>query len=486
MGSIKKSIVSGAIWSFLERMSAQLVSVIVAIILARLLSPNEYGTISLVTIFISLGNVFVTDGFGSALIQKKDADDVDFSTVFYFGIAFSMLLYVALFFGANWIAKFYEKPILVPVIRVLSIKLIIASFNSVQLAYVSRNMLFKRFFYSNQIGTIISAVVGILMAYNGFGVWSLVAQDLTNSCIDTMALWITVKWRPIKKFSFGRLKMLFSYGWKLLVQSFANTLYGNIRSLVIGKVYTPEDLAYYNKGSDYPNNLIAANVDTAINKALFPAMAKEQQDFNRIKSIARRATKLCSYVMCPLLIGFASCADSFVMLLLTEKWMPIVPYIQIICVCLLIRPAQTTALQAIKATGKSDIVLKMDMPVRFFGIVALIIAVQYGVIYIAISEVVVEFFGLLLYGMACDKVIGYSLSEIFVDLGYNVIQALLMGICVWGCGKVTNFSHLFTILIQVFVGFFTYILVSVVFKNENFKYLLDVAIKVIKKRKNIN
>lgn len=471
MDKIKKSIISGMFWKFSERIAAQLVSLIVTIILARLLLPSDYGAVSLVMIFITIANVFVSDGFGSALIQKKDADQIDFSTVFYFSIVFSILLYGLIFALAPLVANFYDLPILIPVLRVLAIKVPIAAMNSVQQAYVSRNMLFKRFFYSTLIGTIASAVVGITLAYKGFGVWALVAQYLTNTIMDTLILWFTVKWRPKFVFSIKRLKSLFSYGWKLLVQSLIVTLYGNLRSLLIGKFYTTEDLAFYTKGSYYPN-LIVVNVDSAMSAALFPAMAKEQMSKERVKNIARRATKLCSYIMSPLLIGFAVCADTFVMLFLTEKWLPIVPYIRIICVGLLFRAAQTATLQAMKAVGKSDYVLKIDIPVRIFGIFIVLITMKLGVIYVAISEILVAIFGLLLYSYACNKVVKYSIKEIFSDFSWNVLSAAVMGIIVYFIPFIINNKPLILLIVQVVVGGLFYLAISHITKNENYHYIL--------------
>lgn len=478
--TMKKKVVSGLFWKFSERITAQLVSLVVSIVLARLLLPEDYGAISLVTIFITLANVFVSDGFGVALIQKKDADNVDFSTVFYFSIFFSLMLYIVLFWAAIPIAAFYDMPILVPVLRVLSLRVPVAAVNSVQQAYVSRKMIFKRFFFATIIGTIISAIVGIIMAYSGFGVWALVAQYMTNTTIDTLVLWMTVKWRPDAVFSFKRLKNLFQYGWKLLVQSLMVTLYANLRSLVIGKVYSSADLAYYNKGSQFPN-LIVTNVDTAISSTLFPAMSHEQQSRDRIKAIAKRAVKLCSYIMCPLLIGFAACADSFVVSVLTEKWLPIVPYLRIICFNLLFRPAQTATLQAIKSTGRSDAVLKMDIPVRIFGITSLIFAMRFGVIYIAWTELIVGMFGMILYGMVCEHIVGYKLSELIIDFAPNVIASLIMGGIVLSLEYVLSVPSVVMLLIQVILGAFCYIIISIIMRNDNFMYLKKEIVRMLKK-----
>lgn len=473
----KEKIISGVFWKFLERIMAQLVSMIVAIVLARLLSPNDYGTIALVTIFITIANVFVTDGLGSSLIQKKDADNNDFSTVFFFNIIFCTALYIVVFFLAYVVADFYDKPILIPVLRVLGIKILISSINSVQHAYVARNMLFKRFFYSTLIGTIISAFVGIGMAYHGFGVWALVAQELTNCTIDLAVLWITVKWRPNFYFSFYRLKELFNYGWKLFVQSLFVNIYGNLRSLIIGKVYTTEDLAFYTKGSYYPN-LIIANVDTALNSALFPAMSQEQSTEGRVKQIAKRSLGMCSYVLCPILVGFAVTSPIVVEMVLTSKWLPIVPFIRVFCLSLMFRPAQSAMLQAVKAVGNSDLVLKYDMPIRFIGIGIIIVTVRMGTIYIAYGEVLVAVIGLILYSIACKKSINYSLGEVIGDFLPNVVISLIMGICVY---LVSFFGgmlpDLVCLFIQILVGIFSYMFLSVITKNANMNYLFKIITK---------
>ena len=259
------------IWRFAERSGAQLVSFVVSIVLARMLSPNDYGTIALVTVFTAIMEVFVNCGLGTALIQKKDADDLDFSSVFYFNFVVCLILYAGMFFCSPLIANFYEDVTLIPIIRVLSITILIAGVKGIQQAYVSRNMLFKRFFFSTIGGTIFSAFLGIGMAYMGFGVWALVAQQLSNTAIDTIILWITVKWRPKRVFSWKRLKNLLKFGWKLLVSSLLDTVYNNLRNLVIGRMYSSADLAYYNQGDKFPK-VIVTNINTSIDSVLLPTM----------------------------------------------------------------------------------------------------------------------------------------------------------------------------------------------------------------------
>lgn len=326
-----KNIVSNFIWRFAERCGAQLVSFVVSIVLARILAPEDYGTIALVTVFTAILQVFVDSGLGTALIQKKDADDLDFSSVFYFNFSICLVLYAVMFIVAPYIAIFYEDMTLTSVIRVLSLTIVISGVKGIQQAYVSRNMLFKRFFFSTIGGTIFSAFLGIGLAFSGCGVWALVAQQLSNTMIDTLILWITVKWKPKKEFSWKRLRTLFSYGWKLLVSSLLDTVYNNLRNLIIGKMYSSADLAYYNQGDKFPK-IIVTNINTSIDSVLLPTMSNEQDDRNRIKSMTRRAIKTSIYVMAPLMMGLAFCAESIVELVLTDKWLPCVPFLRLFCI----------------------------------------------------------------------------------------------------------------------------------------------------------
>ena len=298
---LKNKTISGLFWKFGERITAQLVTFVVSIVLARLLSPKEYGAIALITVFITISNVFVDSGFSSALVQKKNADDVDFSTVFYFNVAFSAVLYLIVFLISPFVASFYDMPELCSALRVLGISILIYGLKSVQQSYVSRHMIFKKFFFATIGGTLASAIIGIVMAYFGFGVMALVAQHLSNVFIDTIILWITVKWRPKKAFSFEKLKVLFSFGWKILVSSLIDTVYTNIRQLIIGKLYSKNDLAYYNKGKSFPV-LIVDNINTTIDSVMLPSMASVQTDVSRLKNLTRRSIKISSYIMCALML----------------------------------------------------------------------------------------------------------------------------------------------------------------------------------------
>lgn len=423
-------VLSGLFWKFGERISAQLVTFIVSIVLARLLSPDDYGNIALVTVFITIANVFVVNGFGSALIQKQEADNVDFSSVFYANIVFSCFLYVIIFLVSPVVADFYASPILCPVLRVLGLRIPVAAINSVQQAYVSRHMLFKKFFFSTLFGTLLSGVVGCVMAYMGFGIWALVAQYLVNTSVDTIVLWFTVRWRPDFVFSFSRVKVLLSYGWKLLLSGLLDTGYTQLRSLIIGKKYTSADLAYYNRGQQYPQ-LVVTNINTSISSVLFPAISKCQDDLSRVKSMTRRAIKTSSYIMWPLMIGLGVIAEPLVSFMLTDKWLPCVPYLQIACFTYAFWPIHTANLEALKAIGRSDIFLQLEILKKGIGLVLLFLTMNYGVMAIALSLVVSTIISSFINASPNKKLLGYSYFDQIKDMVPSFLLSCVMGIIIY-------------------------------------------------------
>jgi len=395
------------IWRFAERCGAQLVSFIVSIVLARILVPEDYGTIALVTVFTAILQVFVDSGLGTALIQKKEADDLDFSSVFYFNLVVCVILYIGMFVASPYIAAFYGDDTLTPIIRVLSLTIIISGVKGIQQAYVSRNMLFKRFFFSTIGGTIFSAILGIGMAYAGFGVWALVVQQLSNTAIDTLILWITVKWRPKKLFSWSRLKVLLSFGWKLLVSSLLDTGYNNLRNLIIGKMYSSADLAFYNQGDKFPK-VIVTNINTSIDSVLLPTMSNVQDDKERVKQMTRRAIKTSTYVMAPLMMGLAFCAEPIVSLVLTDKWFPCVPFLRIFCITYMFWPVHTANLNAINAMGRSDWFLRLEITKKIMGMTILLSTMWFGVMAMAYSLLLSSVLSQIINSWPNRKLLGYG------------------------------------------------------------------------------
>ncbi len=474
-----ENVVKGFIWRFAERCGAQLVSFIVSIVLARLLVPEDYGTIALVTVFTVILQVFVDSGLGTALIQKKDADDLDFSSVFYFNFVVCLVLYAGMFMAAPYIAKFYDDISLTPVIRVLSLTIVISGVKGIQQAYVSRNMLFKKFFFSTIGGTIFSAFLGIGMAYIGFGVWALVAQQLSNTMIDTLILWITVKWRPKKMFSWQRLKELLAFGWKLLVSALLDTGYNNLRNLIIGKMYSPTDLAFYNQGDKFPK-IIITNINTSIDSVLLPTMSNSQDDRERIKQMTRRAIKTSTYVMAPLMMGLAFCAEPIVSLILTDKWLPCVPFLRIFCITYMFWPVHTANLNAINAMGRSDWFLKLEIIKKVVGLTILLSTMWFGVMAMAYSLLLGSVLSQIINSWPNKKMLNYGYLEQVRDFAPGILLAVIMGICVYFIGYI-SLSVIFKLIIQIVSGALIYIAGSAILNLEEFQYLLGMIKSFMKK-----
>lgn len=464
-----KNIISNFIWRFAERCGAQIVQFVVSIILARLLAPEVYGTISLILVFTTILNVFIDSGMGNALIQKKDADDLDFSTVFFFNVSMCSVLYLIMFFAAPKIAVFYKDLSLVAVIRVLSLTLVISGIKNVQQAYVSRTMQFKKFFFSTLGGTIGAAVVGIILAYTGFGVWALVAQQLFNAAVDTCILWVTVKWRPKKMFSFERFKGLFSYGWKLLASSLLDTVYNNVRQLIIGRMYSSSDLAFYNRGKQFPD-LIINNINTSIDSVLLPTMSQEQDDRDRVKAMTRRAIKTSTYIMAPLMMGLAFCGTPLVRLILTEKWLACVPFMRIFCITSMFYPIHTANLNAIKAMGRSDTFLRLEVIKKMIGMVLLVITMWFGVMAMAYSLLVASISNQIINSWPNRKLLNYGYLEQLKDILPGILLAVGMGFCVYMIQWI-GLPDLLTLCIQVVAGMIIYFGVSKMLKFESFTYV---------------
>lgn len=475
----KNSFLSNFIWRFAERCGAQLVTFIVSVVLARILVPEDYGQIALITVFTTIMQVFVDSGLGTALIQKKDADDLDFSSVFYFNFAICLVLYVAMFVAAPFIAGFYSDSSLTPIIRVISLTIVISGVKGIQQSYVSRNMLFKRFFYSTLGGTIFSAFFGIALAYAGFGVWAIVAQQLSNTAIDTLILWLTVKWRPKKMFSWERLKGLLSFGWKMLTSSLLDTVYNNIRSLIIGKMYSSSDLAFYDQGKKFPN-VIVTNINTSIDSVLLPTMSNAQDDASRVKSMTRRAIKTSTYIMAPLMMGLAFCATPVVRLVLTDKWLPCVPFLRIFCITYMFYPIHTANLNAIKAMGRSDLFLKLEIAKKIVGMALLLSTMWFGVMAMAYSLLVSSVLSQIINSWPNRKLLNYGYLEQLKDILPGIALAVFMGCCV---NIVTLFqlSNVVTLLIQIPMGAVIYIATSSLLHLESFEYLMDMTRPMVRK-----
>lgn len=465
-------VIRSFLWKFLEKASTQLIQFVVTIVLARLLLPSEYGAIALVTVFLALCNVIVDGGLNTALIQKKDADDLDFSTIFYFGILLSIFMYFLMFISAPAIASFYEQTDLVPIIRILSLSLPLFAINSIQRAFVSKKMLFKRLFYSSLGAIIVSGAIGIYMAYKGYGVWALVAQSISSQFVTTIIMWYTIRWRPVIAFSIDRFKRLFDYGWKIFGANFITALFVNARKLVIGKYYTPASLACYEKGGHLPS-MVVENVFSSMQTILLPTLSESQNDRKQVKSMMRRSTKLSCFLIYPLMVLMIVAAKPIVELLLTDTWIDAVPFVQILCISYFFRPITISNWEAIKALGYSGITLKLEVVKKIIDIAILVITAFISVYAIAIGQVLFNIICVFINLAPNRKLLDYGVREQLVDASPTLLISLASGFIVYWI-QYLPIHNFWIILIQFVVGGGIYLGLSAVFKEESYLYIRQI------------
>ena len=481
--NLKKNTTSGIFWKGLERIFAQLVSAIVTIILARILIPDDYSIVSVVTIFFTFCNILISGGFNSALVQKKEADITDYSTVLMINMIVATVLYLILFFFAPFIAELFDKELLTSVIRIMGVTFFINAFKSVLSAKITSDLQFKKFFWSTIIGTIVSGIIGIYMALKGYGVWALVVQQMVNSFVDTLVLTITSKFRFKFVISGERFKKLFKFGWKILLSSLINETYNQTKPLIVGLKYSTLDLAYYNKGKTYPN-LFASTANDTLSFALFPVMSKIQDDKTQILSVTRRFMQISSFLVFPMMIGFLAISEPFVKVVLTDKWLPIVPYLMIFCVSDMLKPIQTGNLQAIKAIGRGDVYLILEIikKILFFSVIIVFVFLTNNPTALALSGILTSVFASLINSFPNQKLLGYSYKMQVSDLLLNFITAGIMGVAVYFMNFIP-INIIVLLFLQVLLGIVLYLGLNILLKNKSLIYLLT-NLKIYLSRKN--
>jgi Membrane protein involved in the export of O-antigen and teichoic acid len=479
----KFTVVSSLFWKLMERGGTQGIQFVVQILLARLLLPGDYGLIAIISIFIAIANVIIQNGFSTALIQGKNMGNADFSSVFYLNLLVTAILYTVLFFIAPFIAAFYKNDQFVPLLRTLSIVLFFGALNSIQNAVIARNMQFKKLFFSSLCAIIASGAAGILFAYWGYGVWALVFQQLINQLLITVVLWLIVKWRPQKLFSYQRVKILFSFGWKVLVSSLIDTIYMNLRNLIVGKLFNPDVLGFYNRGDQFPSILLT-NIDGSIQAVMFPTLSTSQDNRERVKYMVRRSIVTSSFVLLPVMMGLAVCAKPLVELLLTDKWLPCVPFLQISCLMYALWPVHTANLQAINALGRSDIYLKLEIIKKIMGVAILVITLFYGVYAIAWGGAAASLLSVFINSYPNKKLLGYSYREQLRDIMPSLGLSIAMGTVTYSI-YFFNLPSLATLILQATIGILVYLIMAGLLKLECYTYLKTTFKLGIKQKKEV-
>ena len=482
--SFRNKTISGVIWKAMESGGNQAVRFVISVVLARMLDPQNYTTLALLLIFVNIADVFVKRGFSTALVQRKDADNTDFSSVLWASLAIAAVLYVALFFGAPAIAKFYQEPLIVPALRVVSVILFSGAFNSVQSAIITRKLEFRKLCMATLGATLASGGVGIYMAYAGYGVWALVVQQMIGSSATVVLLWSLDRWKPALVFSMERIKLLFGFGWKLLVSSLLDTGYSSLSSLVIGKRYIGDALAFYNRGRQYPD-MVANNLTNVALSVLFPAYAAHQDDTGRVREMVRKTNRSTALMIFPMLAGLAAVAVPFVRVLLTDKWLPSVPYLQLMCIVYALYPVEATDLQAINALGRSDLYLKTEIYKKIFGIAALAVSVFAFTTPLAIAWAVVAtaVFSMLVTMVVMKRLFGYRYRDQLWDMTPPILLSGVMWAAVYAV-SLLPLADLPKLVLEIVSGVAVYLALAVLLKLESFTYLWKSMKSYISKRKN--
>lgn len=474
--SKSNSISSSLAWNLLERLGTQGTQLLVSIILARILMPEAYGVLSLITVFINLATVVVETGFGSSIIQKKNLQKREINTVFTFNLLVSLVLCSVIWLCAPLIADFYSKfdrNLLIRVIRVYSLILPVGAVTSIQSAVIYRDMQFKKFFVVNISVIILSSAIGIGMALAGGGVWALVFQHLSAKVILLIALLFAVKWKPWLDFRFKQCMSLFRFGGNILFNRLLNMLYNQASSLVIGKKYNSNMLAYYTKANTFPS-LIATNTDYALQKVMFSAYSKHQDNLAAVRQMMRKTISLSTFLLSPLLFGLLACSENFVRVVLTDKWLPCVIYMQIFCISFFLQPVGTTVAQALNGIGKSNITLRMGIITKVVGILVVLATVPFGVVYIAWGVLGTTVLSTVVYFIVNKKVFSYSFRDQLTDIGINMLAAATMAaICLLIGEGLSGMKPILVLAIQVAAGAVWYIGISVITKNPSLKYLMQ-------------
>lgn len=468
----KAKVVSSLTWKLFERFVSQGLSLAIQIILARLLLPEDFGSLAIIVAITNYAAIFVQSGIATALIQKKDLDDKDVSTVLISCLILASAFYTILFVAAPFIANAFESDILVPTLRIQSLVLFLNAINSVQTAILSRKMQFKRLFVRSLIAVPVSGIVGIAMAYLGFGLWSLVMYNLSNMLVVVLVMNIGNDLRIKLGFSMEKARTIYSFSSKILVTSFVSGGYDLMRTMAIGKKYNTNDLAFYDKAYSYSYYVVNI-LNSSISSVMLPTFSKKQDDINEIKLIARRSTKLSAFVMIPLMVGIATIATPLVRLLLTEKWMECVPYLMIFCMLRIPGVFMAIDKQIFYAIGRSEINMYYEICLFIINIIALIISLKMGVLWIAIFACAIEYIGLIAIFTLSKKFVNYNFKERLLDLWKSIASSIVMFVGLNFINLQT--SDLVTILAKFIIGVVVYLLMSMILSDDSLKYIFSIV-----------
>lgn len=483
--NLKSKTVSSMLWSATQRFGVLILSFISNLILARYLSPDDYGAIGMLTVFISLGETFIDSGLGAALIQKKDPSELDYSTVFWCNLFISVVLYVLLFFTAPLISVFYNMEILTPILRVKAIALIIQGFRLIQTTRLQKQLNFKTNSIVYLTASFISTVIAIICAVCGLGVWSLVIKTLLDTFIRTCLFWIIGKWKPLFQFSKKSFKELFAFGGVMLSTSIIITLYSNLQTLIIGKAFSATDLGYYtqaNKLESIPVNAF----DQIVNQVSFPIFSKLKDDQEKMKNGLRKIVICISYIIFPMMVYFVICARPIFLFLFTSKWDASIPYFRYLCIMGMMYTVNTMNTNLIKASGQKKLYFNLQLIKRLIGICIIIGSVYFGMTGLLIALIAIEYLFFFINGFVSKKIINYKIFEQILDILPNYILSIGTGFLVYFVFKNIHLSNILLIILEFLMYTTIYIGISALFKFKGFANYKSIVLEKFKKKDSKN
>jgi len=478
MSDFKDKAVSGAVWTTVEKFSRQVVQFVIGIILARLLPPEDFGVIGMLAIFIAIAQTFTDSGLSSALIQKCDRTETDYSTIFYFNIVVAIAFYLLLFVCAPWIAAFYHMPILTDVTRVIALTLVISALTAVQNTKLTIDLRFRTISVISIVSVIATGITGLLLAFYGWGVWALVFQALVGQLVSSICIWYFSHWAPRLVFSKESFKALWGFGSKLLVSSLINTIYSNIYTLVIGRRFSSADVGYYNRGNQFAM-LPTQTVQEMALKVNFPILAQMQADDERLLSAYKKLLTVPLYVLYPILVGMAVTAEPLVLVLIGEKWLPCVPILQVLCIGYMFSPLTHINLNLLYVKGRTDLVLKLELIKKPIAFIILFATLPFGIIVMVVGKAIYEFVAFSFNCYYTGKILGYGELKQLKLLVPIFINCALMAVAVFV--SMLFFSTPFIKLCVAFVvGFMSYFLFSAISGDTSFKELKSIVLRLQK------
>lgn len=476
MLSLKQKTVSGLSWSFIDQMGNLGISFIVGIVLARLLSPREFGLIGMITVFIALSESFINSGFSDALIRKKNCTNTDYSTVFYFNLVVGVLFAAILYVSAPAIAVFFNENELIPIVRVMGIILIIDSLTIIQRTILTKRIDFKLQARISIIASIGSGVIAIVMAFNNYGVWSLVAQRISRQALNSFFLWLWNNWRPKFIFSWKSFKELFGFGNKLLISGLISTLYQNIYFLIIGKFFSTETLGYYTKANDF-KRVPSEGLNGIISRVSYPVLSTLQDDKSRLKQNFKRLMRSTVFITFILMLGMAAVAEPMIITLIGEKWRQSIVYLQLLCFVGMMYPLHALNLNMLKVLGRSDLFLKLEIIKKVLAIPVVIIGIYLGIEALIIGMIINSQISYFINSYWSGKLIDYHTKDQIKDITPSFLLSFSMSIAVYMLGLILPFAPIWNLIIQICIGAIYIFIIGELFKLKDYLYIKLIVVE---------